>query len=475
VATILATPYLLERLGVEPFGVVAAVAVVAAQMRALQMGIGPSATRLLAASRGRRDLREHASLMRAVVLLALIAALLVGGAFRLVAPLLWQHGFEISPATLELALASIAAAALIAAAQPALEAGFAVLLAEEEFAFLSLTRLGYGLIRVIGAVIAVALGWGVVGVIWVQAIVDIGTSLFVGLSPAIRRGVAAPGRPLREGMRALLGVGVPFAVADIFNSLLMDLEKLLIGILLSVTALTYYVVPFNAVVRLAILGGALSAVLLARISAVAAAGDSAGAAQLTHRATRLSIVAMAGMCAILIALSPELLTLWLGAVFAAEADLATRLLLLGIFANASVFAAHAAVRARLRPVELTMLYAAEVVLHVVITYYLILSWGIVGAALAWGIRVLVDAIAQRFLAVRALGHPIGPGIEVWIPLAILSIFTALCHLAGPDGVWLRGAGGLLIALAITAWLMDGEDWKLVRHTFSIPSRAGEAG
>jgi hypothetical protein len=87
----------------------------------------------------------------------------------------------------------------------------------------------------------------------------------------------------------------------------------------------------------------------------------------------------------------------------------------------------------------------------------------------------VDAIAQRFLAVRALGHPIGPGIEVWIPLGVLSIFTALCHLAGPDGVWLRGAGGLMIALAITAWLMDREDWKLVRRTFTIPSRTGEVG
>lgn len=98
-----------------------------------------------------------------------------------------------------------------------------------------------------------------------------------------------------------------------------------------------------------------------------------------------------------------------------------------------------------------MLYAAEVVLHVGDNLLHESFLGDRGGCSRWGVRALVDSIAQRFLAVRALGHPLGPGSEVWIPLGVLSIFfTALCHLTGPDGVWLRGAGGLLIALAITA-------------------------
>src|SRR2546428_13424063 len=95
----------------------------------------------------------------------------------------------------------------------------------------------------------------------------------------------------------------------------------------------YYPVPFNAVIRLTMFGGALSNVLFPRLASVAAAGDRAGACALVQRGTRLSVATMAFVLAPLIAVAPELLGLWLRPSFAQRPPPALRLPLLALPAH----------------------------------------------------------------------------------------------------------------------------------------------
>src|SRR2546428_1400505 len=111
----------------------------------------------------------------------------------------------------------------------------------------------------------------------------------------------------------------------------------------------YYPVPFNAVIRLTMFGGALSNVLFPRLASVAAAGDRAGACALVQRGTRLSVATMAFVLAPLIAVAPELLGLWLGPSFAERSTRAVRILLVALLANTASYAYNAAIRARARP------------------------------------------------------------------------------------------------------------------------------
>lgn len=465
VATIAATPYLISTLGLETYGILIAVAVLTGQLGALQLGIPSAAVRLVAESRGRSDPRQQAAILRAVLLLGFCAAAFVAVVFSLIAPWVWSNGFRGSPAVLGQALAAVPAAAVLAAAQPVLGVSHAVLLGEERFGLVSLMRAVQGVVRVGVVVWVAALGGGLAALLWAQAATDVAATLLAGLSA--RAGAESPVTPtqVRHAARQLVGLGVPFAAADFLSALLVDAEKLAIGLAKSVADFAYYTVPFNAAMRLTVLSVALSSVLVPRISSVAATGDVNAAAALAHRATRLIIITMAAVLAPLIAVVPELLALWVGSDFALHAGFSTRLILVALFANTAANAAHAAIRARGRPTTLPVLYACELVVHLVVVYFAVRAWGITGAAVAWGLRATLDAAAQRMLAVRALGTSIGPWSEFLVPLVALATLAAGCELLGSEAsLWLRLPAGLFLGGTIAAWLSSADDWKLLNRT-----------
>ena len=112
VISILVVPYLIRRLGTEPYGILGIVSVLAGQLGVLHFGVGTAATRLIADSLGRGGEGLLARLT-GVAVVGAAASLLVGTVFLLVAPAAWQGGFNVSAATLPLALASAPAAAAV--------------------------------------------------------------------------------------------------------------------------------------------------------------------------------------------------------------------------------------------------------------------------------------------------------------------------------------------------------------------------
>lgn len=457
-AVLVATPYLIKHLGVGPYGILAAVAVLTSQLGVLQLGIGPAATRRTAESRGLGAVAEQGTTLRAAILLGLLAGALVAAGFAVTAFWIWDRGFEISPGLRREAMRALPAGATVAAVQPLLHALYGFLLGGEQFALHHSLRLVQGLGRVAAVVAVVAAGGGIAAALWAQAAVDGALVLLAGATAGVhRRGASSPGGTFRAA-RALLAVGIPFAVADVFAALLMDAEKLAIGFARSIEDFTYYVAPFGAVFRLAGFGIAFASVLMPRLAAAGAAGEHHRAAEITHRATRLLVVAMLAVLASMIAVAPELLTFWLGPEFAARAAVPTRILLVAMLANAVVYPAHAAVRARAHPNSLARLYALELPLHLAVVYLCVSIWGVVGAAVAWGVRVTVDAVAQRVLARRALGSSIGPWTEFVVPIVALALLAATFELSGahiPVAVRVALAGCVPVIGA--AWLLTPYD------------------
>jgi O-antigen/teichoic acid export membrane protein len=464
-AAIAATPYLVRELGVAPYGILLATLVLAGQLTPLHLGVPAATIRLLAACRGRGDARRHAALRGALVRVALAVTVLTAIGFVLIAPWVWRYSFRDSGALLQEAMAALPAAAALVMAQPLVVISQAALIGEERFGAVSAIRIVHSLARTLLTVATVALGGGVAEALWVQA----GTDVLIAAAAAFYggrglRAALAPGER-SSATRELATLGVPFAAVDGLSAVLVDVEKLVLGMVRSAADLTYYLVPFNAALRLTVLTTALSAVLIPRISATAAAGDRAAAGALTHRANRLTAVAMTGVLGLLVAVAPELLTVWVGPDFAREAGFATRVILVALFATTAANAAHAALRAVGRPSLLAALYAAELALHLVVVFVAIRGWGIAGAAFAWGIRAVVDAVAQRVLAARALGTSIGPWREYWVPLVALGGLAAVCELAGPAAGWAaRAAGAAALGAATALWLLDADDRRLLARS-----------
>ena len=99
--------------------------------------------------------------------------------------------------------------------------------------------------------------------------------------------------------------------------------------------------------------------------------------------------------------------------------------------------------------------------------------GIRGAALAWALRVCLDAAAQWYLARRGLHAPLGRALDAVGPPLSLALLAAACHiLDGPGSLFVRAAlaavtGGLLVLR-----LLSREDWNIFRNL--LLGRAGAA-
>ena len=472
VLSIALIPYLIHRLGTEPYGILGIVTVLGVQLGVLHLGVGPAATRLVGDSIGRGGEGLIAKLT-GVAVVGAAASLMVGGVFLFLAPLAWRGGFNVSPATLPLALAAVPPGAALVALTPAAAAVYGVLTAREMFLFASGLRLFQGAGRLLAAVAVVSTGGGVAGVLWAQASVDV-VAVAVGFVWAWRRVgparvVASASGPQprtgRAGVVTVLAVGLPFALVVLLSGLLADAEKLALGVIRSVEDFTYYTVPFNAVMKFTVVSGAVGRVLMPRLAALGARGHAAEARELTERADRILVTGMVAAMVPLVVFAPELLRIWVGDDFAVRSSLASRILLVGVAVNAAAIPGHSVMLARGRPSHLTYLYAVEVVVHMVVVYLLVTGFGLVGAATAWAVRMGLDMLAQRKLAEHTLGLNFRDNLEVWGVLVLYALFAALTTvlslpwriLAGAvvGGIALlflaRGPGRMLLLDSLLPW------------------------
>ncbi|HEX8670506.1 MAG TPA: polysaccharide biosynthesis C-terminal domain-containing protein, partial [Longimicrobium sp.] len=418
----------------------------------------------------------QAAYLYALTGLGLGAAALMSLGFVVVAPWVWGHSFDAGGgALLNQALTAIPAATAAVASQGAVAIALAALVGEERFGLASGIRAVQGVARSVVAVVVVALGGGVAAALWAQAAADLLAALWSAarLANGVRPRVTLD--MVYRAARQLVMLGIPFSIMDGLSALLVDGEKLVIGAMESAADFTYSTVTATAAVRLTVVATAFSVVLVPRLSSLAAAGKPGDAGGLANRVTRLTVVMMILLLAPLIALTPEILTLWVGPDFADRAGLSTRIVLVALFANIAVNPAHSALRALGRPMVLSALYAAELVLHVGVVYLAVRAWGLPGAAFAWGTRAVLDAVAQRVLARRALGAALGPWSQFWGPLLALAVLAAACHLLGGAAPWqLRPLVAAAFGGVSTLWLLSREDWQVVARTFRLHPVGGEA-
>jgi O-antigen/teichoic acid export membrane protein len=200
--------------------------------------------------------------------------------------------------------------------------------------------------------------------------------------------------------RSLFGYG-RWVLVSIFVGLFMVFsDRFLIGGLLGVAAVAYYAPPKEIVTRLGPVSGAVVAVLL---PALATARLHDHSRRLIHRAQDATAGLLLPPIVALAALAPELLAAWMGDQFAAEGAAALRWLVFGLMVSGLAKIPAVTLAAHGRPDMTAKLHILEVLPFVAIALILIPWLGVVGAAIAWTARAIVDAIAIHCLANQVTG------------------------------------------------------------------------
>ncbi len=450
-AALLLVPRLVHGLGVERFGVLSLAWMLIGYFTLFDLGVSGALTRLVAERLGARREAEVPALVwtslaftaamgaLGAILLASLAPWLVRGALHVPPPLRGET----------LGLAWVLAGCLPIVTATSALAG--VLAAQQRFGVLNAIRIPMGVMTYAGPLLVLLCSSSLVHVGLALAAVR----LLGGLAHFAACLAGTPG--LRAGpvlRRRLLGPIVSFggwmSVTAVVGPVMVYFDRFLIGGMLSLAMVAYYTTPFDLTSRLMILSMPIVNVLFPAFAASYDL-DRARAARLFALGVR-AVMVLIFPVAFLLALFPrELLTLWLGASFAAHSSAVLRLLAIGVFLNGPALVALSLVQSSGRPDLGARLHLAETPLYLVGLWLLIRADGIEGAAIAWLARVAVDTSALLLLAHRRLrGQRGGAGASA---LATAGALAALAGGAAIPGLAPRlGFAVVVFALyALAAW------------------------
>ncbi|MGF6533122.1 O-antigen/teichoic acid export membrane protein [Paraburkholderia sp. GAS206C] len=215
--------------------------------------------------------------------------------------------------------------------------------------------------------------------------------------------------PRRDLIGKLFSYGAWISVTSLAQPLLETADRLMIGHALGPQAVTYYQVPFNLAGRVRIFPSVIVRTLFPRLSAL----DAASAAALSSSSIRGLAAALTPMTVFGIFLMHPFLSLWVGQDFAARAASVGETILVGIWLTSIASLAACHLQAIGKPGIVARFQAYEMLPFFALLWWMLQHFGVLGAALAWSARCLLDGVLllhaarldarpTRMLAVPAL-------------------------------------------------------------------------
>lgn len=256
--------------------------------------------------------------------------------------------------------------------------------------------------------------------------------------------------------KRLFGYGAWVSVSNIISPILTSLDQFLIGAKLGAAMVPFYSVPMGLSSRVQIVAGALARAVFPRLSRY----ERAEAVQLTEQATITLAYVFGGVCAAALFLVQPFFTLWISADFAAQATRVGQVLILGSWINGLALIALSLIQGQGRPDLAAKVHTIELLPFIGLLWLMIQQCGLVGAAIAWTIRVSVDALLLFWLG----GLRAGPLVRVLPAVVLLLAAAFLSMTVAPMGVLSLGlAAAAGLAFAVGGLVMDATLRRLVRR------------
>lgn len=216
--------------------------------------------------------------------------------------------------------------------------------------------------------------------------------------PELANGELARARVSRPALQDLLGFGGWMTVSNLIGPLMVNMDRLLIGSVLSLAAVSFYSTPHEMVMRALVVPGAIAGVCFP----VFAAGDAKASHRLFWQSSKAVAACMALMLLVVWPLAEPLLRLWLNAEFAQNSSQVLRWLALGVAFNGLAHIPFAWVQGIGRSRVTAQFHLLELALYAPLLWFFIHRHGIVGVAYAWALRAMFDCICLFYYALTRM-------------------------------------------------------------------------
>ena len=474
----LAIPMVIHRLGAERFGILSLAWAILWLAAYCDLGMSRATTKFVAEALGRGDRGRIANLFWISSGIQAVFGTLAAAAIALATPFLTRRVLNIP---LPLAGETRLAFYLTGACIPflLLANNFqGVLAAAQRFDLIVLVKTPFNASLFALPAVGVMLGYNIRGIMWLLFLSRVAAAL---VYERVCRGalqIQGPAPWNRAVAIELFHFGRWVAVSNVLVPLLVYSDRFIIGPLATAAAVGYYTLSYETVARLLIIPAGLGGVLFPAFSSVPK-GNVHRLKELYVRSLKSVLLIMAPLVLVLIVFSNDLLRRWVGPDFAAKSDVALKILAVGMLLNALSQMPINLLDGIGRPDVRTKLFAAYLLPYIGLVWFLVGRMGIVGAALAWSLRAMLELVLFCGLAGRVLRFPSAAPVErgltrACVACGCLAGFVVFLRTQIAGETFLRplaAVAGLSIFAALSwRFVLDAVDRRSVLAVMGIQGR-----
>jgi len=253
--------------------------------------------------------------------------------------------------------------------------------------------------------------------------------------------------------RQLFAFGGWMTVSNLISPAMVYMDRFFIGAILGVGMVAYYTTPYEVVFKLNFFPEAVFGVLFPWMAARLASADRTPD-HMYAIGNKMMAAVMFPMTFFIAVGAPDILRLWLGTRFAQESTPVMQILALGLCVNSFSKVTFNLLQAKGRADITAAMHIIELPLYLGVLWVLAHAYGIVGAALAWALRMLLDLALLSWASHRVAGLSARAiGQTALILFAAIAFFCA--------GMSLEGAFARAVLFLVGVPLFLGGLWMFV--------------
>lgn len=404
VVAIFSIPILIRELGEARFGLLTLIWAVVSYFGLFDLGLGRALTQQLSVALAREDNKSVGPLVATAS--SLMAALGVFAGLLMAFTAHWGVGLIQSVPDHQEAVNAVM---LMALAMPfiILTAGFrGILEARHAFGIINIIRLPMGLFTFLGPVVVVLYGPIRLDVVAFILILGRIVACIVHAWFAWRILPDDHGRLHFQKLllRPLCVSGGWLTVSNIISPFMGYVDRFIIGGVITAAAVAYYTTPQEMILRLWIIPGAITAILFPTFAAHITSGDS-NVKSLFDRAVNWLFLIMLPITSCIAIFSSEILGLWIGRDFSHESAILMQIFSIGILINCLAHVPFTLIQSANQARITALIHCIQFPFFVVLVWMMTVKYGLIGAVLAWMIRMVVDAALMFLASFHLMGWP----------------------------------------------------------------------
>lgn len=393
-------PYIYQHIGIERIGVLTLIWVLIGYFSIFDFGLGRAITQRIASQASHQTKKQKSTTATTGVFLTLLIGIvgsLAGFTFIELAGVSWINSAQ----NLDQEIYSSFLLACLAIPATTTTAGLrGILEGEQRFKAINLLKLVLGLSNFLGPIASITLfgprlDYTVGSLVLARYIILIAhyyvaKSIFNNIRVNIN---------LAES-KQLFQFGGWMTMSNIISPLMVVADRFLIANILGAAVVAFYTIPAEFMIRLLVLPAAITTTLFPIFSKDILEKNYTNSYALYKKSMKVIFLLMGSIATCIVIGADFGLQIWLGSEFAEKSSVVASVLAVGILFNSMAQIPHAYIQAAGDARSTALIHICESGLYIPTLFLLMHSHGILGAAIAWMLRALLDLVLLHIRAMK---------------------------------------------------------------------------